>query len=54
MAKSPKPEREPELEDLADKDPVDVLKRMLAISPDDAEKVREDAAEAARGEKGDR
>jgi hypothetical protein len=45
-------QREPELTDLADQDPVDVLRRMLAISPEDAEQVREDAAEAAKGEKG--
>jgi hypothetical protein len=36
--------READERDLADKDPVDVLRRMLAISREDAEKVREDAA----------
>lgn len=45
-----KPKREPDERDLADKDPVDVLRRMLAISPEDAEKVREVAAEAARSD----
>lgn len=43
-----KTERQPELHDLAEKDPVDVLRRMLAISPEDAEKVREDAAKASK------
>jgi hypothetical protein len=42
------PDREPDESDLADKDPLDVLRRMLAISPADAEQVREDAAEAAK------
>lgn len=44
------PTRDPDERDLADKDPVEVLKRMLAISPEDAERAREDAAEAARRE----
>jgi hypothetical protein len=39
---------------LADKDPVDGLRRILAISPEDAEQVREDAAEKAKQSKGDR
>jgi hypothetical protein len=42
--------REPDERDLADHDPEDVLRPMLAISPEDAEKAREDAAEAARPE----
>lgn len=36
--------------DLADRDPVEVLRRILAISPEDAEKVREDAAQAVKPE----
>ncbi|HVV75526.1 MAG TPA: hypothetical protein VHC43_05770 [Mycobacteriales bacterium] len=43
-----KKQRAPELVDLADKDPVDVLRRMLAISPEDPEKARAGAAEAAK------
>jgi hypothetical protein len=39
-------ERDPDERDLADRDPVEVLRAMLAISPEDAEKVREDAAKA--------
>lgn len=34
--------------DLAGHDPVEVLRRALAISPEDAAKVREDAAKAAQ------
>lgn len=41
----PKPKREADESDLADKDPLEVVRRMLAISPEDAEKVREDAAD---------
>jgi hypothetical protein len=40
------PKRHPDERDLADQDPVEVLRRLLAISPKDAEKVREDAAKA--------
>jgi hypothetical protein len=42
--------REPDESNLADKDPVEVLRRMLAISPEDAEKVREDAAEKMKAD----
>lgn len=44
----------PDRRRLADKDPVDGLRRILAISPEDAEQVREDAAEKAKQSKGDR
>lgn len=47
-----KEKRDVDERDLADKDPVDVLRRMLAISPEDAEKVRQDAAEKAKESKG--
>jgi putative ubiquitin-RnfH superfamily antitoxin RatB of RatAB toxin-antitoxin module len=40
------PKRHPDERDLADQDPVEVLRRLLAIRPKDAEKVREDAAKA--------
>ena len=43
--------REPDEGDLAGKDPVDVLRRALALSSEDAEKVREDAAEKAKNGK---
>jgi hypothetical protein len=47
---SGKPQRDPDERDLADKDPVEVLRRMLKISPEDAEQVREDAAKVTRGD----
>jgi len=48
LAAKPDPDPAPDESDLADKDPVDVLRRMLAISPQDAEQVREDAAKAQK------
>lgn len=50
MAETPR-EREPDERDLADHDPKEVLRRMLAISPEDAEKVREEAAKKAEPNK---
>jgi hypothetical protein len=41
---------EPDERDLADHDPEEVLRRLLAISPKDAEKARDDAAAAAKPE----
>lgn len=41
--------REPDERDLAGKDPLEVLRAALAISPEDAKKVRDDAAKAAEG-----
>jgi hypothetical protein len=43
-------EPSPDERDLADRDPEEVLRRMLAISAEDAEKVREDAAAAVKPE----
>jgi hypothetical protein len=47
------PARKPDERDLADQDPVEVLRRMLAISPEDAEAVRRDAAAIASTESDD-
>lgn len=41
------PRDTPDERDLADHDPVEVLRRMLAISPEDAARAREDAAKAS-------
>lgn len=41
------PKRDPDERDLAGQDPEEVLRRMLAISPEDAAEVREKASEKA-------
>jgi putative ubiquitin-RnfH superfamily antitoxin RatB of RatAB toxin-antitoxin module len=41
--------RDTDERELADHDPVEVLRAIMAISPEDAEKVRADAAEAMKG-----
>jgi len=47
-SRHPTPEdREPDERDLAGKDPLEVLRAALAISPEDAKKVRDDAAAKA-------
>ncbi len=43
---TPEPRDEPSLADAEAVDPTDLLRAMLAISPEDAAAVREDAAEA--------
>ncbi len=40
------PQRPLDERDLADRNPIEVLRAMLAISPEEAEQVRKDAAEA--------
>lgn len=45
--------RDPDESDLADQDPVEVMRRILAISPEDAAKVRDDAARATKAERKD-
>jgi len=48
-AQCPAPDRdEPSLNDAQGLDPSDLLRALLAISPDDAAAVREDAAEAMK------
>lgn len=39
------PKRDPDERDLAGQDPEEVLRRMLAISPEDAAELRKDATE---------
>jgi hypothetical protein len=46
----PDPDRHPDERDLADQDPVEVMRRMLAIKPEDAEQVRDDASRKAAGD----
>jgi hypothetical protein len=43
--------RDPDERDLAGQDPEEVLRRMLAISPEDAADVRRDATEKAEPKK---
>ncbi|MFL6240067.1 MAG: hypothetical protein ACJ735_11315 [Actinomycetes bacterium] len=48
MPKKEPMRRDMDERDLTDQDPEEVLRRMLAISPEDAAEVREDAAEKAK------